>query len=288
MTTTIGDSPPSFPAVGDFWWDSVGGQLYLWFSDGTSNQWVPAVNQPGAPGPGVGPQGPPGTPGAPGPPGRNSGDPVLPVIPLPDCDPFACKFGLEALYDQVQLQMPGVTTDNVVLQTWNAISDFYVGSTYRREHIYWRMNPGVNTLSFDPWDSHWRVFRFLGFRGLSRVKFEPPGRIRDLSWPIPDTTRNGETYVALRPECHTTQLGDDFWAMWSNTIEAGVLGRLYLQPGKPYTDAAMGRVQYQLFSKGVAQARAHAQAMFVTDGVPWRYPYFAYGRSKSSSWGGPG
>jgi len=41
-----------------------------------------------------------------------------------------------------------------------------------------------------------------------------------------------------------------------------------------------------MFSQGVAQARAHAQSMFVTDGIPWRYPYFAYGRSKNGGWGG--
>ena len=26
------------------WWDSVGGQLYLWYNDGNSSQWVIAVN----------------------------------------------------------------------------------------------------------------------------------------------------------------------------------------------------------------------------------------------------
>ena len=62
-TISVGDTPPGFPSIGDGWWDSVSGQLFLWFNDGTSAQWVPAVNQPGAPGPGVGPQGPPGTPG---------------------------------------------------------------------------------------------------------------------------------------------------------------------------------------------------------------------------------
>jgi hypothetical protein len=26
------------------WWDSTGGQLYLWYDDGTSQQWVIANN----------------------------------------------------------------------------------------------------------------------------------------------------------------------------------------------------------------------------------------------------
>ena len=45
---TIGDSPPASPTPGVFWFDSVGLQTYLWFDDGTSQQWVPAIN------PGVG------------------------------------------------------------------------------------------------------------------------------------------------------------------------------------------------------------------------------------------
>src|SRR4249919_2770564 len=49
----IGDTAPASPVVGNAWWDSVGGQLYIWYDDGTSAQWVPASNQPG----------PPGTPG---------------------------------------------------------------------------------------------------------------------------------------------------------------------------------------------------------------------------------
>jgi hypothetical protein len=60
---TISDTPPSFPAVGDAWWDSVSGQLFIWVVDGTSNQWVIAVNQPG----GIGPAGAAGPPGPPGP-----------------------------------------------------------------------------------------------------------------------------------------------------------------------------------------------------------------------------
>ena len=41
---TVGDTPPSSPAVGALWWDSVGGQLYVWYADANSSQWVIAVN----------------------------------------------------------------------------------------------------------------------------------------------------------------------------------------------------------------------------------------------------
>ena len=40
----VGDTAPSNPQPGTLWWDSVGGQLYVWYNDGSSSQWVVAVN----------------------------------------------------------------------------------------------------------------------------------------------------------------------------------------------------------------------------------------------------
>jgi hypothetical protein len=39
-----GDTPPNSPTVGTLWWDSVGGQLYIWYNDGNTSQWVISVN----------------------------------------------------------------------------------------------------------------------------------------------------------------------------------------------------------------------------------------------------
>jgi hypothetical protein len=36
------DTPPSNPQPNWLWWDSVGAQLYIYYNDGTSSQWVPA------------------------------------------------------------------------------------------------------------------------------------------------------------------------------------------------------------------------------------------------------
>ena len=48
--TVVSDTAPASPQVGALWWDSVGGQLYVWFNDGNSSQWVPASNGGGATG----------------------------------------------------------------------------------------------------------------------------------------------------------------------------------------------------------------------------------------------
>jgi microcystin-dependent protein len=42
----IGDVPPANPSQGEFWFDSINAQLYIWYEDATSAQWVVAINQP--------------------------------------------------------------------------------------------------------------------------------------------------------------------------------------------------------------------------------------------------
>lgn len=41
--TNIGDNPPASPAAGQLWWESDSGQMFIWYDDGNSTQWVPAV-----------------------------------------------------------------------------------------------------------------------------------------------------------------------------------------------------------------------------------------------------
>jgi len=40
---SIGITAPAAPAVGQLWWRSDQGRLFLWYDDGTSQQWVPAT-----------------------------------------------------------------------------------------------------------------------------------------------------------------------------------------------------------------------------------------------------
>ena len=52
---TIDDAPPSVPQSGQLWFDVDTGVLYVYYNDGTSNQWVqPASIQYGGPGGGGG------------------------------------------------------------------------------------------------------------------------------------------------------------------------------------------------------------------------------------------
>ena len=70
-SVSVGDAPPTSPQAGTLWWDSVGGQLYVWFTDADSSQWVVANNVSGAQGP-AGAVGATGATGAQGPAGPTS------------------------------------------------------------------------------------------------------------------------------------------------------------------------------------------------------------------------
>jgi hypothetical protein len=47
-SVSVGDTLPTNPQPGGLWWDSVGGQLYVYYNDGNTTQWVPATNLAGA------------------------------------------------------------------------------------------------------------------------------------------------------------------------------------------------------------------------------------------------
>jgi hypothetical protein len=41
---SVGATPPASPNLGALWWDTVSGQLYVWYNDGNSTQWVISTN----------------------------------------------------------------------------------------------------------------------------------------------------------------------------------------------------------------------------------------------------
>lgn len=44
---TVSDTPPPNPSQGALWWESVNGQMYVFYTDVNSSQWVPTTNQMG-------------------------------------------------------------------------------------------------------------------------------------------------------------------------------------------------------------------------------------------------
>jgi len=55
-TVAISETAPT-PAVGSLWWNSIEGNLYIYYEDNDSSQWVPTTSTV------IGPEGPEGSPG---------------------------------------------------------------------------------------------------------------------------------------------------------------------------------------------------------------------------------
>ena len=49
-SVTTSDSAPSSPSNGDLWYDTDDGGMFVYYSDGTSNQWVEVIGTQGAQG----------------------------------------------------------------------------------------------------------------------------------------------------------------------------------------------------------------------------------------------
>lgn len=79
-------APPVNPSQGDLWWDTISGQLFIYYEDPQSSQWV-AANANAGP---AGPPGPPGSPGPAGPAGSSwlvgPGLELIPGTPLDTID----------------------------------------------------------------------------------------------------------------------------------------------------------------------------------------------------------
>lgn len=50
VAASVSIAPPVSPVSGQLWWDSDAGNLYVWYQDGTSDQWVLANANAGPPG----------------------------------------------------------------------------------------------------------------------------------------------------------------------------------------------------------------------------------------------
>jgi hypothetical protein len=188
--------------------------------------------------------------------------------------------GVERLYDNVQSEVPGVTLAQIKMAAWNTIEDFYIRSTWRREHLFWEMPAGVYAVDFNPFDADWLVAWVLAWNGLTNGKVEPPALLRDIGFPLATTTRNGEVWLALKPTDFSADFDPLLWQQWFETILAGTLHRLYRQPAKPYSSPQLALLHGRTFNLGVARARGIAHNNYAGNTPSWRFPRFAGGRAK--------
>jgi len=188
---------------------------------------------------------------------------------------------VERIYDNVQVQLPAIGLSAIKLALWNTLEDFFIQSTLKRQRLFWKMEPGAQTIDLDPFDETWNVVWVLHYDGLSNAQVEPPALLRDLTYPVPTVERGGKVWLALKPasfEAIRLGSGSEVWSTWFETILAGTLYRLCAQPAKPYSSPDLAKLNAALYRRGIQQARDTARRGFTDGGGNWRFPYFARGR----------
>lgn len=190
--------------------------------------------------------------------------------------------GIARLLDNIQAMVPAVLLPVARMAAWNAIEDFYLRSTWRREMVYWCLPPTVGQIDFNPFDGDWSVCWILYFDGLTYGRVKPPSLLMDTQCPLPTgEERKGAALLALKPVSFASEFDPLLFSTWFETILDGVLSRLYLQPAKPYSNAQLAMQHGRLYRAGCQRAHAIAQ-MGYTDGPGrWRFPLFANGRRKN-------
>lgn len=189
--------------------------------------------------------------------------------------------GAERVYDTIQSEVPGVLLPAIKLALWNTIEEFYTQSTLLREQVYWRMAPGVRSVTINPFADYRRVIWILDYSGLRESKIEPPSTIHDLTFPVPQTERAGQALVALAPNSFEAAVDCDgmfsaLWSTWFETILAGTKQRLFAQPEKPYTNPTLAAFNARMFLRGKLQAKDYTRRRY-SAARPIQFPYFARG-----------
>lgn len=184
---------------------------------------------------------------------------------------------INRLYDNVQVVLSGVPLPLVTMMAWNAIEEFYLRSTARRENVRWCLPIGACQLDFNPYSQDWLVAWILDLGGLTNPKIVLPGTLIDQN--PPTGAREGWVLLALKPISIDVNLGNELWAQWFETILAGTLARLYSIPSRPWSNTQLAEYHLRRFHTGTNRARDIAQRQYTGGPGRWSFPRgFAPGR----------
>lgn len=188
--------------------------------------------------------------------------------------------GLERLYDNVQLVVPGgVTLSLIKVAAWNTIEEFALRSTCFRVEVSWAMPIGTSQVDFNPYSSDMTACWVLGQCGLTAWRVEAPACLVDLR--APTAARTGTAILALKPISFDANLPAELWINWFETILDGTCFRLYGMPNKPWMNTQLATYHGTRFRQGINRARDVAARAWSPQQPAWRFPMFAHGRRKS-------
>jgi len=185
-------------------------------------------------------------------------------------------------------KLPGAVPETINAEFYAVAREFCDFTNAWYEEIDIPIVPGTLTYTFSP-AADGRIKRLLNLyestdlnkRPIAAVRMDLPGTI--VLAQDPGVTA---TWVAKVSKVPITESGgsasmpDWLFQQYWDTFLAGILSRMHMMGGKPFSNPQMGVVQRRIFLKGMVDARVEALVGNVRGQPTWNFPAFGRGSQR--------
>jgi hypothetical protein len=211
---------------------------------------------------------------------------------------------LTALFNSIRVKCPGLVDEQMALELMESARVFFSESLAWRESGTISLSAPTVTIGLGDWRTGAEVIipTQINWNGqpLSPIAIlsdelqtevgNPLCYMFDMNKtvtlaPQPNSTPGvAHIFVALQPALVNPAIPDEQLSLWYNGLLDTTLGRLYMQPGKTFSNMALGTMHQRKSRAWINKARDAAKRGLTTAEAPWRFPYFARG-SGANLWG---
>lgn len=185
---------------------------------------------------------------------------------------------IDRLMNNLRIRVPGATDAALKLELFNVIDEFCSDTNVWKEVIEVPITAGVKGYILTPTGIS-EIVRFMGLvnaSGISITATMPvPGEL--LLRTTPSSATSAEATVSLTITDPVTRdeypvLPDWIWARYSLEFQNGVMGKMFSQIAKPYSNERMAIYHMRKFEGAVSRARVEARHDFTYAAQRWMFP----------------
>lgn len=202
---------------------------------------------------------------------------------------------IERLMNNARVSLPGATTDAMQLVLFAVMDEFFKGTNLWQEDIDFTVRGGepAGTIYYLMPTGPCVIDKFMWCFGVptaDEVRGRPiyaamstPGELVLRTQPKTDEVYRAT--VALTVADPTQRDGYVSFPKWvldkyRAVILDGLLGKMFSQPSKPFTNTQMAVYHLRKFKAGISDGRVECQRNNVYRSQAWRFPSFAGGSQR--------
>ena len=185
---------------------------------------------------------------------------------------------INRLFDNVRIRAPGVIDDTIKLEFYNVLKELFDDSNCWFEDVPVPVTSGVTDYVVTP-TGVCQIVRLYGVLDADdhqvNATYLPPDTLQLFTAPSLSSTYTARLILTVIDPA--TRDGYPVFPEWvleaySDEIMDGILGRLFSQIAKPYSNERMAIYHMRRFRGGVARARVDAQRKYTYRAQAWRFP----------------